>query len=450
MPATQNGFPSIKFGRLLVCNDGGTWGDDPDEETEATLVLRSTDQTESGQWSLKEPALRRLAPSERHRAQLLAGDLVMTKSSGSAKHIGKTTIVSPEIADTGAAFSNFMQRFRLRSSNAPQYYWYVTQSRVFRNQILLASTTTTGLSNLTGRVVATFSVPQPSLKKQQQIADYLDHETAEIDAFIADQSKFIDLVEERESVLIETTITGRQAGVTPRKNSGSDWVGDIPNHWEMERISWLFSNVGSGTTPALDDINVFNGTIPWVTSSELRETGVSVTNKLVSDEAVNKYSALRVHPAGSLMIAMYGATIGRLGWLEVPATVNQAICVFSNYRKGPPRYPFFALLAARRHLLTLASGGGQPNINQDKLRSLRIPIPSEHEQIDIVRSLDISRRDAIQLVREAKTLIHLARERRAALITAAVTGQIDVTAKNKPAAEQLEDDVAQGLHREYA
>jgi len=305
-------------------------------------------------------------------------------------------------------------------------------------------------NNLNAEQVGSFQIQLPSRSQQQQIADYLDHETAEIDAFITDQSRFIDLIEERTSVLIETIITGKQPGTTLRKESGSAWVGDIPNHWEMERISWLFSNVGSGTTPASDDVDAFNGTIPWVTSSELRETGVSITKKLVSDEAVRKYSALRVHPAGSLMIAMYGATIGRLGWLEVPATVNQAICVFSDYRKGPSRYPFFALLAARRHLLTLASGGGQPNINQDKLRSLRIPIPPEHEQTDIVRSLDKSLRDATQLVREAKILIDLARERRAALITAAVTGQIDVTARNKPAAEQIEDDVAQGLHREYA
>ena len=308
----------------------------------------------------------------------------------------------------------------------------------------------TTVKHLSSFEVARVRIPTPPEGEMKKIANYLDRETAEIDAFITDQSRFIDLIEERTSVLIETTITGKQLGTTPRKESGSAWIGDIPNHWEMERISWLFSNVGSGTTPASDDVDSFNGTIPWVTSSELRETGVSITKKLVSDEAVKKYSALRVHPAGSLMIAMYGATIGRLGWLEVPATVNQAICVFSDYRKGPSKYPFFALLAARRHLLTLASGGGQPNINQDKLRSLRIPIPPEHEQTDIVRSLDKSLRDATQLAREAKILIDLARERRAALITAAVTGQIDVTAKNKPAAEQIEDDIAQGLHREYA
>ncbi|MEX5266357.1 restriction endonuclease subunit S [Kocuria sp. CPCC 204721] len=353
------------------------------------------------------------------------------------------------VADRSGNYVGDFVRITPRSSFNNQFLKYVILTPYFTSK---ASAESVGskMPRTEWDSLKRIKVPAPRITEQRHIADYLDHETAEIDAFIADQSQFIDLVEERESVLIETTITGRQAGVTPRKNSGSDWVGDIPNHWEMERISWLFSNVGSGTTPASDDVDSFNGTIPWVTSSELRETGVSVTNKLVSDEAVNKYSALRVHPAGSLMIAMYGATIGRLGWLEVPATVNQAICVFSDYRKGPSKYPFFALLAARRHLLTLASGGGQPNINQDKLRSLRIPIPPEHEQTDIVRSLDKSLRDATQLAREAKILIDLARERRAALITAAVTGQIDVTAKNKPAAEQIEDDVAQGLHREYA
>ncbi|WP_367404516.1 restriction endonuclease subunit S [Kocuria marina] len=339
---------------------------------------------------------------------------------------------------------------RPRDGVNQRFLSYVVQSATFRSPAISSMTGAGGLKRVSDSYIKDLHLPAPSICKQQQIADYLDHETAEIDTFITDQSRFVDLIEERTSVLIETIITGKQLGTTLRKESGSAWVGDIPNHWEMERISWLFSNVGSGTTPASDEVDAFNGTIPWVTSSELRETGISITKKLVSEEAVRKYSALRVHPTGSLMIAMYGATIGRLGWLEVPATVNQAICVFSDYRKGPSKYPFFALLAARRHLLTLASGGGQPNINQDKLRSLRIPIPPEHEQTDMVRSLDKSLRDATQLVREAKILIDLARERRAALITAAVTGQIDVTARNKPAAEQLEDDIAQGLHREYA
>jgi len=94
-----------------------------------------------------------------------------------------------------------------------------------------------GGSRLSQDTLRNLRVPTPPPPVAAKIADYLDHETAEIDAFITDQSRFIDLIEERTSVLIETIITGKQPGTTLRKESGSAWVGDIPNHWEMERIS---------------------------------------------------------------------------------------------------------------------------------------------------------------------------------------------------------------------
>ena len=148
----------------------------------------------------------------------------------------------------------------------------------------------------------------------------------------------------------------------------------------------------------------------------------------MSNETVKAHSALRVYPVGTLLVAMYGATIGRLGILGIEATTNQACCAFVDPRSHliEPRFIFYSLLAARDELILQSSGGGQPNINQDKLRSLRIPLPALEEQREIVAHLDGETARIDALIAKAGEHMALARERRGALITAAVTGQIDV------------------------
>lgn len=292
----------------------------------------------------------------------------------------------------------------------------------------------------------TLPIIVPPDHQQQLIADYLDHETAEIDDLIAKHQQLADLVHERTESHVNLTIAGTPS--TGARDSNNPWIGQIPSHWTIQKLAWIFPTIGSGTTPQPEDIRECTGGIPWVTSGELREKGIGLTRRGVTPEARRDYSALRIFPPQSILIAMYGATIGRLGWLEVSATVNQAICALSGYRLGPAKYPYYALMAARKHILTLASGGGQPNISQDKVRSLRIPVPPSDEQVSLVKNLDRALEHDALVTGDVSLILTLARERRAALITAAVTGQIDVTARNKPAAEQLEDDIAQGLHRE--
>ena len=105
-------------------NDGGVWGDDPDGASD-TIVLRSTEQTVDGNWKLDDPALRKLSQADREFGTLKAGDLLVTKSSGSSLHIGKTSLVTPEIEDLGCCYSNFMQRIRVKSSIIPRLAWFV-------------------------------------------------------------------------------------------------------------------------------------------------------------------------------------------------------------------------------------------------------------------------------------------------------------------------------------
>lgn len=108
------------------------------------------------------------------------------------------------------------------------------------------------------------------------------------------------------------------------KSSRIEWLGDVPEHWEIWKVAHGFQMTGSGTTPPPDNPDWYDGDVCWVTTSELREKVITDTEKKISQEALKNFSALKVFPEGALAIAMYGATIGRLGIFGVAAATNQA------------------------------------------------------------------------------------------------------------------------------
>ena len=267
-------------------------------------------------------------------------------------------------------------------------------------------------------------IPPPA--EQKQIADFLDRETEQIDNLIAEQEGLVANLTERRKAVISHAVT---KGLNPEaelRDSGLEWSRQIPAGWVVDRISHLFRLISSGTTPDNDDLVGEDGDVCWVTTGELRENYISGTRQAVSFEIVQRTPTLKVYPPGTLLIAMYGATIGRLGILNVPACTNQACCAMSGPLGVETRFIYFAFQGALEHIMLLASGGGQPNINQDKVRSFRIPVPPLPEQREIVAYLENQTALIAELIEEAKALIDLLKERRSALISAAVTGKIDV------------------------
>lgn len=149
------------------------------------------------------------------------------------------------------------------------------------------------------------------------------------------------------------------------KDSGIDWLGQIPEHWELWKVAHAFSSIGSGTTPPSDEQKWYGGKVAWVTTSELRERLITETIKTITSEALKKFSALKLHPKGSILIAMYGATIGRVAILGIEATTNQACCVLSESRVLYSRFVYYWLIGFRNEIVSLAYGAEQPNISQD-------------------------------------------------------------------------------------
>src|SRR5688572_25912601 len=122
------------------------------------------------------------------------------------------------------------------------------------------------------------------------------------------------------------------------KDSEVEWIGQVPSHWTKWKATHGFSKIGSGTTPKSDNAIYYDGDVPWVTTSELRENSIYDTQIKVTKEALSDYSTLKLYKKGALIMAMYGATIGRLGILKVDATVNQACCVFSEPEQFDPKF----------------------------------------------------------------------------------------------------------------
>ena len=217
------------------------------------------------------------------------------------------------------------------------------------------------------------------------------------------------------------------------KESGVEWLGDVPEHWDVWKIAHAFTVIGSGTTPKTDNRDYYDdGDIPWVNTGDLNDGELQNCGKRITTLALSDHTSLKLYPTGSLLIAMYGATIGKLAMLGFPATVNQACCVFSGASPIVSKFMFYWFLGLRQQILSLATGGGQPNVSQDILRTLRVGCPERTEQTKIASFLDRETAKIDALVAEQQRLIELLKEKRQAVISHAVTKGLNPDAPMKP------------------
>ncbi len=201
------GWEVRKAKSTLLANDGGVWGEDPYGEND-TIVLRSTEQSLDGKLCINNPAYRHLSDTERNRFLLKRCDLIITKSSGSRDHIGKTSLIDESVGNLKCCYSNFIQRIRVAGS--PKYYWYLYNNYIVKSQFDYLCTTTTGLNNLNAGIIGNVVIPIPPLPEQQAIADYLDEKCAAIDALVAEKEKLITDLEAYKKSLIFELVTGKR------------------------------------------------------------------------------------------------------------------------------------------------------------------------------------------------------------------------------------------------
>ena len=160
---------------------------------------------------------------------------------------------------------------------------------------------------------------------------------------------------------------------------------EIPDNWEWVRLGDI-GVWGSGATPNRREYAYYNGNIPWLKTGDLTDGYITDIPERISELALNKTS-VKLNPAGSVLMAMYGATIGKLGILTYPATTNQACCACTPYFGVNNHFLFYYLLSQRNLFIKKGEGGAQPNISKEKITHTLFPLPPVNEQIIICKKL---------------------------------------------------------------
>jgi type I restriction enzyme S subunit len=386
-------------------------------------VLRSTEQTVDGQWKLDEPARRKLTANEKKAAILSIGDLLVTKSSGSSLHIGKTTLVDEYVASLSCCYSNFMQRIRLNDALLPKLAWYVMNNVLARLQFDLLSNSTTGLANLNGTMIGEILLPVASAEEQIAIAVFLDRETGKIDALIAEQKKLITLLAEKRQATISHAVT---RGLNPHaamKDSGVAWLGEVPSHWDVVTFQRCVCVAEGQVNPEEYPYR----TMPLIAPNHV-ESG---TGRLLYVETAEQQSAESGKYFCNAGDVIYSKI--RPALRKVCIAPEDCLCSADMYplrgtsRLSNPFLMWFMLSEPFSALAVLESERvAMPKINRESLKDVWLALPTIEEQSAIVDFLDTETNKLDALKTEAERGIALLKERRSALIAAAVTGQVDV------------------------
>ena len=273
--------------------------------------------------------------------------------------------------------------------------------------------------------IGTFEIPIPPPKEQKAIAEYLDKATLKIDHIITIKQEQLVKMEDYYDSRIHEYIT-KGINKIDFIESGIDWQGEVPKHWNKEKLFRLADKMGSGGTPKSTNQDYYGGEIDWIQSGDLNDWIVSTTKKTITEEALNNSSA-KMFKKGTLLIAMYGATIGKLGVMGMDAATNQACCAIQVGSKLNSDFLFYLLYDMRKYLISQGYGGGQPNISQETLKQQYFYHPPKTEQIEIVNQIK-DFRSKQEIIRDnVKSQIETLQAYRKSLIHECVTGKKQIT-----------------------
>ena len=234
----------------------------------------------------------------------------------------------------------------------------------------------------------------------------------------------------------------------PFKETGLDWMGEVPFHWRKDKISRMVEFSASGGTPTSSNEGYYNGDIKWVQTGELNDCDIFDSEKKLTEEGFQA-SSTKIFPAETLLIAMYGATIGKLGILKTDATSNQACCaLFFNDKKWNTKYFFYYFLNIREKLIFSSYGGGQPNISQEVIKQESLFVPLLPEQTAITNYLDQATSNIDKVISTKQIQLEKLEQYKRSKIYECVTKGLNPNPKLKPSGIDWIGDIPEGWKAE--
>ncbi len=310
----------------------------------------------------------------------------------------------------------------------PRYLKYVFQSEeTIQHLMSFSESATRSHARVNPSDIIKLKVHQPDLGVQESIANYLDREIARIDGLIAEKERMLALLEEKRAALISRVVTRGLDPNAPFKPSGQEWLGEIPAHWELWRLKHL-GRVESGSGFPHEFQGNEDCELLFLKVSDMSLPGneyrISASNNTVSQEVARGLSAT-VLPAGAVVYAKIGAAL----LLNKRRILQREACVDNNMSAFVPGLVTSEWAHAWLSILdfgAFVNPGAIPSFTEGQQKDLPMAVPPVDEQKAITRSIEHANAQTSALKAEIARSIDLLRERRAALITAAVTGQISL------------------------
>ena len=342
------------------------------------------------------------------------GDILLSK-------VGTTGV--PAIVNTTEQFSLFVSVALLKFDRECidlKFLYYMLMSPLVQTQAT-ENTRGVGNKNWVLDAIANTMVVLPPLAEQKRIVIKVEELLPYVDRYAAAYEKLeqfnAKFPEDMKKSILQYAIQGKLVEQRPEEGTGADLYKqmqaekqrlikemkikkekplaeitddeipfDIPETWIWIRVgdvgSW-----GSGATPPRTNPAYYGGSIPWLKTGDLNDGFIKEVPEFITELALEKTS-VRLNPVGSVLMAMYGATIGKLGILEIPVTTNQACCACIPYEGMYNKYLFYYLMSMRQTYIGMAEGGAQPNISKEKIVNSILPLPPLEEQHRIVAKLE--------------------------------------------------------------
>ncbi|MCK7628751.1 restriction endonuclease subunit S [Shewanella sp. JNE10-2] len=309
---------------------------------------------------------------------------------------------------------------------------YSLRARHFIDEVVARSTGVSYPAINSSELVAINCIV-PTIEEQRTIAAFLDYETARIDQLIAKQQRLIELLKEKRQAVISHAVTKGLNPNVPMKDSGVEWLGQVPEHWSVTKFGFISNVVRGGSPRPAGDPDLFDGDYsPWVTVAEITkddEIYLVGTESFLTEKGSKQ---CRVFKRGTLLLSNSGATLGVPKILSIDANANDGVVGFEQLRVHS-EYAYFYLSTLTENLRERTKqGSGQPNLNTDIVKSIVIPLPPTCEVEAILSEIKSTRAIFAALTNKADDAIRLMQERRTALISAAVTGKIDLRGWQPP------------------
>lgn len=307
-----------------------------------------------------------------------------------------------------------------------KYFYYVMS--IFGEQFELFASGTT-FKEISADTFANFKLPSPKYETQKKIADYLDSKCSEIDTLIAAKEKTNALLRERRQSIIYEAVTKGIDPTVPMKDSGVEWIGEVPGTWEIASLKRL-GTPATGSTPSKDNPDYWDGTIPWVSSKDMKTDYILDSEDHITQEAVDD-NGLTLFDPETLIFCVRSGILRHtfpVAVATVPVTINQDLRALRLTDKITPTFMLYYMRGMNDIIVTLYQkiGATVESIEMDWFLYFPVVLPSIQEQNEIVSALDNQCASLDQTIRQNETTIRQLKEYRQSLIFEAVTGKIEV------------------------